>query len=1188
MPEIENHLTSLLNRLRLPRLTNKPVLQPAKVLASPRDSVEVQPFIVVCPSDIITLVNCLFPDSRPASKQADASSFRGGLGSAASSISSIPFRTASVSTPGDGSSVLSMSASSITSGSTSQEPLLDSPEKSNDESEPTPARPDQSPISSQFTTEEYGRRIRIACSEMQRNLGYEACSGTCHPYADNWAILYVSTDGKTLRPRMSKDVEDDDDTEEDTSETESDDEDGQVQRIDLESDYHMLKESIVKLLQEYEVPWNLGPDSELRTFNSRPLANKAQRHPRSLKRADMSLSGDETGRSQGYSQSSSSHAARHSTGPSIKRSSVQQPRSHSAGEIDDGYQNQQSDLIRLLDAARDQCEKRGEYIQANEWFNTIQQLYRLSSSSLTRDDYAPLLNYFARGPRDALSKSFSAIEEFDAWFAWLEQSQERYDARIDDMMVSFKNLRDKMWYRNAVMNSAVYEEAKNVMQALKRMGQPTVTADGRPMSQQRPRQSTFSKNSNFLLKTESQMLDIMAANSEITGPNKLADEQSDMTLKWLAQYGVENFCKGEERIHRFCLEIDKCVNKLIGDGVLDAPVLWSSELYRVDKKILDSGRQKGDLYLSGVGTLSIASDEEYEIHSRTKGIDFLQKPSQSSLRSISTQSSQQSFASSFSAGSGGLNILDMPDYFNKPSTAFTIDETKTFYDPLEAQANSPTSPGSLRPSTSSSSRGTVMLKNSSAVNEDKRKFLLDLKQILTGLLLSDLGTRLFWSGSETDAWFSGDLGEECIQRKEADERRRKQKLARKKSMKSLKSARDQHRKSLDGKVNPPLTPAASQNAGAETQSAGEHSTSSSDATAHSSGISAARRAGLLKFPYDDAFRHLLRKFATHPNPFAKLHALYELEILIVSSLSNRSGRHPGRSSTLPTVPQSPTLGAVPEFSSREAAIQTQQPQNIEDAIANVAERRSHNERAHLTSGSTSPSNFKSGTRSPTSIPSTDTIIEVLQSLFRDADIRPKTLFRDLQYIAAFVPAQMLDKTERGKAFWDAGLAALSLKQDVCRYMIEIADEIVADDTDRRPTSEQPAPATAPGQQPPTTETTTPQPPSEQRSSPWTMADAARMFIITAKEGDAVAERELAIFYLTHPDLLQRTVSPLSRPKDIFKAELMNRDRKRGDDLARTDPITMCVAQHWMEQSKMGGDDLATKYLRTRDDIERIP
>jgi len=43
---------------------------------------------------------------------------------------------------------------------------------------------------------------------------------------------------------------------------------------------------------------------------------------------------------------------------------------------------------------------------------------------------------------------------------------------------------------------------------------------------------------------------------------------------------------------------------------------------------------------------------------------------------------------------------------------------------------------------------------------------------------------------------------------------------------------------------------------------------------------------------------------------------------------------------------------------------------------------------------------------------------------------------------------------------------------------------------------------------------------------YSMQEAAQMWTITAKEGDPVAERELAIFYLTHPELVERVTAPL--------------------------------------------------------------
>jgi hypothetical protein len=464
-----------------------------------------------------------------------------------------------------------------------------------------------------------------------------------------------------------------------------------------------------------------------------------------------------------------------------------------------------------------------------------------------------------------------------------------------------------------------------------------------------------------------------------------------------------------------------------------------------------------------------------------------------------------------------------------------------------------------------------MLKNTDSVNLDNRRFLFDLKQTLTGLLLSDLGTFVFSRGSETDSWFSGDLGEECMQRKEEQDRasRRKKALSRKKSQRGIRTGQKETRNGpLEAlgrtERGQPAAPVATLEHAAPDLHSAEDNSSSSDAPARSSGMSAAKAAGLLEFPYNLAFHRLLRKFSTHPNPFIKLHALYELELLIIASLTSRSGRPHKNRDSLPA-PESPMLSSIGDLGSREATISVARAKNLEETIDNCRERRSHSIQH---AGVSSPFQKSTGARSPTGPPSTDMIVEVLQGLFRDADIRPKTLFRDLQFVASFVPAQMLDKTDRGKAFWDAGLAALGLKQDVCRTMVEIADEIVAYHTKTRVPS---------GARPPAD----PSDPLERFS----MEDAARMWTITAKEGDPVAERELAIFYLTHPDLLLRTTLPLTKPKETFKAQVMN---QRNEDPARSDPATMCVAYHWMELSSQGGDELARKYLRSREELNALP
>ncbi|EUC46967.1 hypothetical protein COCMIDRAFT_25027 [Bipolaris oryzae ATCC 44560] len=1175
LPEIRTHIESILARFKHTKTPSKPILLPAKAITSPRETVEVQPFIVLSPADIITLVNALFPERRPSSSHMDNDSQRrAGLTSSASSVSgmSVPFRNAAASMT-DASSILSASASSMTSDQTSREPLLDN------NSTPVEEQTDTKPA----PTELYGKRLRMACSEMTRILGAEATSGSCHPCAERWAVLYISADGKQLKPRMRKDFDDEEEHDDDSPDSDSSDDEGTTDRFDLGHDYHQLKEAIVKLVEDYEIPKTLAPDSESKNFSNRMTTRRSVRGRGPIRNISENLgSRNPYNSNQSHSQLTNMIASQRS---GSSRRSPQIPRSHSNPQVGEKSENS-SVLVTMLETAMYQCQARSDFVNAHMYYKTLQSLRRLSSPTLVKNGYAALLNYFSRGPRDLLSKAANAIEEFEAWFVWLKQSQERSDNMVDEMMLTFKNLRDKMWYITDVRTSKPYEDAKNVALALKIMDQQSKTLNAKGPSGSR------SRNANsFLRQNEAQLVDLMAASQDFGGPNKLSDEQSEITLKWLMQYGVENFCKGEERIHRFCLEVDKCVTKVIGEGLLDGPVLWASDLYKRDQQILESGRQKGDLFLTGVGTLSIAGDEEYETHGRagSRNNDFAQRPSHGSLRSAATGSRP----SILEQNPWSRNPAESSDYFGASSPVLAIDPMATFWSPFQTQAQSPTNATSIRPRTASSSKGTVMLKQSATVNEDKRRFMLDLKQTLTGLLLSDLGMMVFANGSETDSWFGGDLLDDCIERRDEEERRRKNKLAKKKSTKNIRRQTvDQRNLPLEAlgrtersSAAPPVATLQHVAAADAHQSAGEHSSTSSDATSRSSGNSTAKKAGLLEFPYNVAFQRLLSRFQTHPNPFSKLHALYELELLIIASLSSRTGRSYNnnnnnniRRDTLPPVPQSPTLGAMPELSSREPATQTSRAHNLEEAIANCEERRSQSMNVdRVSNASPLPRN---GARSPVGPPSTDMIVEVIQGLLRDSNIRPKTLFRDLQFIASFVPAQMLDKTARGKAFWDVGLAALGLKQDVCRIMVELVDEVITQNSKRDAgkansssmTEKVGSSSSALGDEP---------------MSKYTMEDAGRMLLITAKEGDSVAERELAIFYLTSPELIHRTVLPLTKPSEVFKTELLNREKRASQDPARSDPMTMCVAQHWMEQSMKGGDQLAAKYLRQRSELENI-
>ncbi|KAI9744382.1 MAG: hypothetical protein M1818_001911 [Claussenomyces sp. TS43310] len=1217
-PEIRSHIENIMARFRTKSSRSNPKLLPARSITSLRETVEVHPYLVVSPSDLVTMVNALYPEKRPASSSLERDLHFNGLRSAASSISgisgiSMPLAVPQPSSrPFDTTSIISNSGSSIYSDTTSREPLLD-------EGSSTAHRFSSTSISSMSQpsrSEDDGYKLRTAIREMSRTLGTEVASGSCHPCAEQWAVLFMNSDGLHLSTQMLHDLHDEDEEEEDTTSSDSDFEQNET-GPDLAKDYHQLRDSILKLVEEYEIP-QTNSMKKSKTFSNRTVTLESP--GKKVRNSKAKPSGIVVRSRNPYRiRDPSPNGERFDSHMSAGHSSRQRT-TGDVGDRADATETSSSVLLMMLEAAEKQCQAQCDFVNSHLYWKTAQQLLHLSSPSLVRDGFVSLLSIFSRGPRDSIRSSASAIEEYDAWLVWLRQSQERHDVTIDSMMRRLRALRDKMWYVTDVRNSAAYEGARNVAVALKTMGAPTNNKN-LPASNNRPRHMSRPSTNNFLLKTEAQVLDILAASEEHGGPNKLSDEQSEKTIRYLIQFGIENFCKGEERIHRFCLEIETCINKLVGDSLMEGPVLWSSELYSRDKQFLDTGRQKGDLVITELGALSISGSHAQESETSRRSLRGVEIPStpRSGARDLRAMSARNESQQSFDSGRWSMprasitgDLMDSQDYFGMASPVLTIDSATTFWSPFQTRVTSPsTSMGSHRPGTASTTNETVMQtsqENKSALV--KQEFLADLKRTLTSLLTSDLGTLVFARGSETDSWFSGELGQECMDRKECQDRRarrknRKRVIEKKKSSRNLRSAHKSDLAGLDDsrENKPDMAGGTTARANADTSS-GTQSLADSTSTIESLHASSRHKAALdsspLDFPYKSSFRRLLSMLSVHPNPYAKLNALYELEHLIIASLTAMPRRRAVRQDSYTTCPQSSGHGS--DFGSREYAGNTHRAMNLDEAIVNCKERRLSTIQAD-----TSPTlRRKTSNLVPSNPPlaSTDAIVEVLQDLFREEGMRPKTLFRDLQFIAAFVPAAILDKTEKGKAFWDASLAALGLKQDVCRTLVEIADEIVLHFTRTRQASSLATslPSGESKDNPTGLE-------NEQHVIKYSMQDAAKMWTITAKEGDPVAERELAIFYLTHPELVERTTLPLAKPREIFKAQVMEMHgggsgggwagtggvrewvgagTAKDGDRERSDPATMCVAYHWMELSAVGGDELAKKYLRQREELNAIP
>lgn len=1233
-PKIKTHVENLLGRFKGSRSKPRPRLLKARSLTSLRETAEVHPYLVVSPADLTTLVNALFPERRPMS----AASIRSGAPSI-SGMSAISQPMSILTTRSnqnfDTASIISTSVSSALSDTTTAAGTELEPQATGTSARSSPPlveRPSRDHIGNY---EDDGYRLRLALHEVTQILGNEAVQGSCHPCAERWSVLFISSDGKSLSTQMTYDPDDEPEEENSSSLSETDDEDDD-DGPQLDKDYHQLRDSILKLVEDFEIPQT--PERETGKFSNRMSTLKKYRSRNKIITTERPRDSRETRQSR-LTREPSRNPYHQSLVEQETFSRDNSPHGESRkGKEVAGRGHEQAEappvLVAMLDAAVSQAKAQSDFVASHSYFRTLQQLNALASASLRADGFATLLNIFSRGPRDSIRRCASAIEDYDAWLIWLKQSQERAEGLLDSMMKRLRALRDKMWYVTDVRNSAPYEHSRNIAVALKNMGM-------------RRKHSTYQRNrglprgaaTTYIYRTESQIIELLAASEDQGGPNKLSDDQAEKTSRFLKEYGIENFCRGEERIHRFNCEVEACIGKLVGHDMMDGPVLWSSELYIRDKRQLEGPPGRRDAVhstFSNDDASSVMSEPDRRFtpaSSRTgslaaRDLRGAAGPNSSVLSLDSTRYGFSARSTVFS------DAMDSGDYFGHASPVHTIDSASTYWSPFQpglaassttSRAHSPTTSitnfsGSMHPGHGLgrpvSINDMAMHQQQQRINDEKSRFLNELRQTLTSLLLSDLGNLVFSRGSETDGWFE-DLGQDCIDRRDAAERKAKHRRSRlrvigkKKSFGNLRDANNSAADAAASTTTPERGLSESQSMSSNFGGRDNESSNTSD-TMSSKKSSRNNKEVMPEFPFTNAYQRLLRMFCVHPNPYAKLNALHELEHLIVASLQSGSTRR--------------RLAWLARTAEMEAETygQSARPRPFEQAIDNLRERRSHTMQPpglnRMASG-----NQNAETRSVINAAmasDNDAIATVLQSLFRNADIRPKTLFRDLQFIASFVPASVLDKTDRGKAFWDCAIAALGLKQEVCKTMVEMADDIVGVHTSRK--SHPPAPGstasesidgdqsqrpspTAEDQASRTASASPPTPPPP--STTFRLEDAARMWTITAKEGDPTAQRELALFYLSNPELVDRTTLPLSKPREVFKQAVMEKFRggsssgtgnrygqyherigagqlhrpasssSAGDKSdVRSDPALMCVAIHWMEAAEQGGDELARTFL----------
>lgn len=788
--------------------------------------------------------------------------------------------------------------------------------------------------------------------------------------------------------------------------------------------------------------------------------------------------------------------------------------------------DQSDPLIDLIKASLDRARSGLDFGTAHFWWQTLSIYRKFLSSTESPTAYSSLLHDIADDLRRNLEAATHAGKAGEVRLRSLDKRRRQQRSVLAKMEEQRKALRVKMWYSSDVRHSATYEEALHVTRALRAMASskraktPTSTAN---WARQRLRGSgTFTR-------PEAQTLEALSAPKDYGGKSKLADEQVELTSRWLTRRSIENFCKGEERIHRFCFEIQKSIGKIAGPSPFKNPVLWSSNLFRREKASFDAQRLISNAHTSSyMGPPT--SPTPYENSRLNSAALHPSDPPVKAFGSPKVKPASSSFGGFWNATQSSPAFTGLGLHGIHPLLPPTPTSPPRSWSSNPFSSASPFQGTMTSPSNSFFGDRTSQANNGAEFSPAKVAFADNIKTSLRSLLISDLGYPLWNQGTETDAWVN-----DCIANQSGYGAFGKTSRSEAATEAVGKDEIAEVTSPQDGSSN--ITKSVNLHQGGEdTSLVGSPEDESSS------------------FPFPEAYAMLLQKISLSPDPYAKLQSLYELEDMVIRSVQDSSTVHHTADSADPRTRQQPSHG---DLYLRGRSVPRTKATSLEEVIANCTERRAGTLRAkgqHSGFTQLNPQSISTVSH----IPATDDIVNTLLSIFRDPKLRPTTLFRDLQYIAAFIPPETLDQTAQGKAFWDAGLAALALKEDLCDCMINRANQITAYHISSSKLTG------------PLTDTTL---------MNTTLRDAANIWLITAKEGSPPAARELGLFYLTHPELLPRVTMPFSKANDVYKS-VMSIDARTGEkEKGALDRSTFAVVFHWMEFAANGGDKDARDFLK---------
>jgi hypothetical protein len=378
------------------------------------------------------------------------------------------------------------------------------------------------------------------------------------------------------------------------------------------------------------------------------------------------------------------------------------------------------DLKNVFEGKASESKAQFDFQSEYFWWRCLQVLQNSDSMIISS-----FLNTIVRQRNARVDLKRDLSRQYDDWLHALRNRSTLQDQMSQKISLSSKRLRNKMWFVSDVKHSSAYEDALNVVRALKAMVEP--------YEQRQTGVAAWAKqrfrNSFGQERVLSQTLELMTAPKTYGGPNKLSESQVEITSGWLLHENIENFCRGEERIHRFCYEVQKCVKRLAGEAMLDSPVLWSSPLYQSEKTEHGIASHSGSRH--GQDRASWRTDFSYPQWSPNPA--FHAQPPFVAPNPELQPNSPSSIRSSFE------NTLHAPfqQMGTSPQNFSGAQVPRNWMLPP-----SPISPGNVKTSNDGASLR-------------RRSFLQNLRTHLTSLLLSDLGPYLWSNGSETDRYMAG-------------------------------------------------------------------------------------------------------------------------------------------------------------------------------------------------------------------------------------------------------------------------------------------------------------------------------------------------------------------------------------------------------------------------------------------------